>query len=193
MFWYALLLLTGLIIGYAYGGHRSRRTKNQVLRDLNKRSLDLLDAKNSLNSLQNHASRQHRKNNLLTLTLRKLQHANTTVQEYKHTIATQQKRHNIEIIRLRLSLMRSRKDASVATEIAHIATSHLKRLEQASPVTQTIEAHEPKSYGSGEAVTVSVVDQANPDISSSHVSPVSNRDSMRLRKLHSSNEAASTA
>jgi hypothetical protein len=66
---------------------------------------------------------------------------------------------------------------------------HLKRLERASSVTQTIEVPSPKSYGIGQAVTVSVVDQARPGGSSETIKPVSNRDSARLTKLRSSNEA----
>ena len=79
--------------------------------------------------------------------------------------------------------------ARKAADIAKTATLHLRRIEEASPVTQTIEAPEPKSYGTGDPVTVSVVDQGRLDGSAEAIAQVSNRDSARLTRLHSSNEA----
>ena len=84
---------------------------------------------------------------------------------------------------MRLHAVESRETAHRAAALARKATLHLRRLEQASPITQTIEAHEPKSYGTGEPVTVSVVDQTHLDGCVEAIAKVSNRDSDRLVKL----------
>lgn len=190
-----------LLAGYALGARRGRRLKRQSLRDMNAQSLALLDAKASLNSLEHYASQQQRKDKLLKLTLRKLQQANARCLELNELLTTRKKQHFSETSRLRLQAVEAREVAAHAaikatarataraTSLARQTKAHLQRLEQASPVTQTIEAPAPKSYGTGNPVTVSVVDQARLDTPSDAPTPVSNRDSARLTKLRSSNEA----
>lgn len=180
---------TCLLIGFALGARRGRSVRRQCLRETNAQSLELLDAKASLSSLEHYASQQERKDKLLKMTLRKLQQANARNQEMNDTLATLKNQHYSEMARLRLEAVESHEKAVKAANMARQATAHLQRLEQASPVTQTIEAPEPKSYGTGDAVTVSVVDQARLDTPDDAPIPVSNRDSARLTRLSSSNEA----
>ncbi|MFK7856224.1 MAG: hypothetical protein AB8B79_19060 [Granulosicoccus sp.] len=189
---YAAMLVAGLLLGYALGAKRSRKIKKRVLQQLNIQSLELLDAKSSLSAQENYISQHQRKDRLLKLSLRKLKESQQAVKTLADNQRTQEKKYFIELSRLRLSAVESREVAIKATAIARKATVHLKRLEEASPITQTIEAPEPKSYGSGEAVTVSVVDQARIDAPNDAVNPVSNRDSAKLTKLQSSNEATAS-
>lgn len=187
---FALLAILCLFIGYCLGARRARVIKRRVLRDLNSQSLDLLDARSSLQSLEHYASQQERKDNLLKLTLKKLQQAETQCREMKETLARENRKYYVDTARLRLDAVESRESAINAAEVARRATAHLKRLEQASSATQTIVAPEPKSYGAGEPVTVSVVDQARLETPHDSIMPVSNRDSARFTKLQSSNETS---
>ena len=189
---YALYALPGaffcLLTGYALGARRARAVKRHVLRNLNAQSLELLDTKSALSSLEHYASQQERKDRLLKLTMKKLQEAEARCRQMTEALSQQNRKHFVDTARLRLDAVESRETAIKATEIARRATAHLQRLEQASPVTQTIVAPEPKSYGAGETVTVSVVDQARLNTPGNNIMPVSNRDSARFTKLQSSNE-----
>ncbi len=186
---YAAIGVICLLLGYALGLRRSRALRRRVLRQFNDQSLALLDANAALSSLQNYTSQQGRKDNLLKLVLRKLNQANQRCEKLQQKLVQQNNRHYVQLARLRLRAVEFQETARKAAGIARRATAHLRRLEQASPVTQTIEAPEPKSYGTGDPVTVSVVDQAHLDNPREVIAPVSNRDSARLSKLHSSNEA----
>ena len=162
------------------------------MQQLNAQSLELLDTKASLSQLESVASAQTRRERLLKLTLIKLQQANKTIKALKLQQEARDRTAFIKLSRMRMKWVQTQGRAAKVAEIARKATVHLKRLELASPVTQTIEAFEPKSYGSGEAVKVSVVDQGRLDGKAQPVSQVSNRDSDRLSKLQSSNEATAT-
>ena len=190
--WYAVVLAAGLLLGYGLGARRARRVKKRVLQQLNAQSLELLDTKSTLASMSQYVAQQKRKDQLVRLSLRKLKASQTNVKILSEQLKEQQRKHFIQLSHLKLKAVEYREAAVKATAIAKKAAIHLKRLEAASPVTQTIEAPEPKSYGCGEAVTVSVVDQARLDTPSDAVNPVSNRDSARLTKLGSSNEASAT-
>ena len=185
---FALLGAFCLFVGYALGARRARAVKRRVLRDLNAQSLELLDTRSSLSSLEHYASQQARKDRLLKLMMKKLQKAEARCRQMSESLAQQNRKYYVDTARLRLDAVEHRETAIKATEIARRATAHLQRLEQASPVTQTIVAPEPKSYGAGEPVTVSVVDQPRLDAPGNNIMPVSNRDSVRFSKLRSSNE-----
>ena len=185
---YALLALISIGIGYVFGARRSKRTKRRLQEELNRQSLALLDSKAALNATQLKLDHQPRKDKLLELTLRRLQFANKRSKSLAQLVAKQNKSHFIQLSKLRLRAVESREAALKAAEIARKATVHLRRLEDASPATQTIEAPEPKSYGCGGAVTVSVVDQVRIDSPKEAAAPMTNRDSARLTKLTSSNE-----
>lgn len=182
-----------LLLGYAFGVRRARAIKRRALREMNAQSLELLDARSSLSSLEQYASQQERKDKLLKMTLRKLQEANASRKDMEALLVTRQKQHYSETSLLRLQAVEARETAVKATTLARKAAAHLKLLEKASPAIQTIKAPEPKSYGAGDPVTVSVVDQARIDKPDDAVIPVSNRDSARLTKLRSSNESSAPA
>lgn len=185
-----LASLVCLLIGFALGSRRGRSARRRALRDLNAQSIELLDARSSLHRLENYAAQQQRRDRLLKMTLRKLQEARASTGQVEQLLEQEKRQNYTRVSRLRLDLVEAREAAERFEGIARQATAHLQRLEKASPVTQTIEAPEPKSYGTGEPVTVSVVDQARLDTPSDAVMPVSNRDSARLTRLRSSNEAS---
>ena len=181
-------LLSGLLLGYAIGSRRSRRSRRELQQSLNSQSLDLLDIKSEHGRMRKLLGQSQRKDRLLKLVLRRLQLADTQVSRMADSVQAQEHQHYIQRARLQMVAVTSQEKARRATRIAQRATRHLKRLELASPATQTITAPEPKSYGQGESVTVSVVDQQSPDNRHDAVSRVSNRDSARLTKLRPSNE-----
>jgi len=191
--WYLLIGMGSLVLGYSLGSRRARKTKKRALQQMNAQSLELLDVKASLNALRQSAGQQLRKDKVLKLALRKLQRADLRSRKLGTLLMQQNKKYYIDIAKLKLQAVKANEKAVRATTIARQATVHLKRLEQASPVTQTIKAPEPKSYGSGDPVTVSVVDQARLNAACDAPSAVSNRDSDRLTKLRSSNEAIARA
>lgn len=187
--WYTFAALGGILIGYALGLRRARKLKRRIVQQMNVQSLELLDAKAAITQLDTLTANQERKDKVLKLALSKLQQANKLIGQLRQQQTLLNKKHFIETSRIRLHAVEASEKAHRAVALARKATLHLRRLEKASPVTQTIEAHEPKSYGTGEPVTVSVVDQAHLDGCAEAIAKVSNRDSDRLIKLHSSNEA----
>lgn len=191
--WLCLLGLSCLLLGYVLGSRHSRRIKRRVLQQLNIQSLELLDAKSSLSSIAHRDSEQSRRERLLALTMRKLQQSNARIRQLSKQVETQSKKHYIEVAQLKLKEVECRENAQRSEQLAKQAVAHLIRLEKASPVTQTIEAPAPKSYGAGEAVTVSVVDQPRRDQSRDAVSTMSNRDSTLLSKMRSSNETPASS
>jgi len=181
-------LIIGILLGFTLGSRRARRTRREIQQAFNSQSLELLDIKSEHSRLKKKLAQSPRKDRLLRLVLRRLQEAEAEVASASSTVQSQERRHYIERARLRMIAVNTQEKAKRATLIALRATQHLKRLEQASPSTQTITAPEPKSYGQGESVTVSVVDQHTPNTRQEAVTRVSNRDSARLAKLRSSNE-----
>lgn len=186
---YIALATAGVGVGYLVGTSHSRRVQKRVLQKMNEQSLELLDAKGRLAKLDKFVIERSRRKRLQRLTLAKLQQANRDIKMLMRQQAARDKKAFIELSKMRMKAVQARESAVRATAIARKATVHLKRLELASPATQTIEAHPAKSYGSAEPVTVSVVDQGRLDGSADSVATVSNRDSVRLSRLHSSNEA----
>ncbi len=189
MVWYVLTALGSIIAGFWLGGRHARKMRNRAVQQLNAVSLELLDVKAERNELKTYTRQQIRKDRLLRLTLSRLKRANTVISELDRQKALTNKKQFIEMSRMKMTAMQARDTGRKAVELAKRTTLHLQRLEQVSPVMQTIEAPEPKSYGNGDPVTVSVVDQARLDGTAPSMSQVSNRDSARLTKLHSSNEA----
>ena len=85
-------------------------------------------------------------------------------------------------------MVESKQRAKRAALAARNASFRLRLLEKALPQMQTITAPEPKSYGQGEAVTVSVVDKHAPVAKREQANALSHRDLHRLAALKSSNE-----
>lgn len=187
--WYLLTALFSIYAGFLLGSRRARKVKKRVVQQLNIQSLELLDVKAERNQLKTYTQQHHRKDRLLKLTLTRLQQANSTIKALVRQQELSDKRHFIEHSHMRMCAVQARETARKAVALAKRTGLHLQRLEKASPVMQTIEAPEPKSYGKSDPVTVSVVDQALLDGTAPSISQVSNRDSARLTKLHSSNEA----
>ncbi|MBX2881268.1 MAG: hypothetical protein KTR32_15100 [Granulosicoccus sp.] len=181
------------ILGYAIGIRNARIVSKRMTQRLNAQSLELLDVKASLSEIQETTRNQPRRERLLQLVLSRLQTANRHIKALKTQQQARDKAAFVELAKLRLKAVESQEKAERLAQIARTATIHLKRLEQASPVTQTIDAPEPKSYGNGEPVKVSVVDQNRLDGTAEPLTKVSNRDSARLSKLHSSNEASAAS
>lgn len=177
-------------IGYFAGTRRARRLKKRLMQEHNRRSLDLLEIKKTSAELQAAVDQHAPEGRLLKLSLVRLQQANKEMKLLRQRDEAREKKHFIELSGLRMQAVRAHETAKKATAIAKKATLHLRRIEKASPVTQTIEAHHPKSYGVGESVTVSVVDQTGVDRAADSIVQVTNRDSVRLKNLRSSNEAS---
>lgn len=190
---YIALALIAIVLGYAIGLRHARRIKRRALQQLNSQSLELLETKTRLSELHSVAREQPRRERLLKLTMTKLQQANQHVKVLERQQEIRDRHAFIALSKMRLKAVQSHERAVKVSEIARRATIHLKRLELASPVTQTIKAPEPKSYGSGDPVTVSVVDQGRLDGTAEPLSAVSNRDSAQLTKMHSSNEATAAS
>lgn len=159
------------------------------MQQLNTRSLELLEVKSTLSEHKKCDQQLLHQDRVLKLTLEKLAHSTRHSAALEQQIVSKENKHYVEVSRLRLQTIEAKESAKLANSLASKATLHLERLEKASPITQTIEAREPKSYGCGNPVKVSVVDQARIDGTSESALQVSNRDSAKLSKLHSSNEA----
>jgi len=185
---YGLLGFVCLIVGYWVGARHARRIKRKALQELNTNSLELLDKKAEYRSLVTSTQEQDRKDRLQALTLKQLKQSNSRLKQMRQIMISQTKKQYAAESQLRLKAIRSHEKAVKAATIARKATTHLKRMETALPALQTIKAPGPKSYGTGETVTVKIVDQPNRAMPKEIVRSVSNRDSLRLTKLKSSNE-----
>ncbi len=195
MEWTEILFFTAgaialIALGYFVGTRRARKLKKRLMQQHNQRSLDMLGMAKSTAELQAAVDQHEPREKLLSLALGKFQQLNQENMQLRQREEALGKKHFIELSNMRMRAVSAHETAKKAAAIAKKATSHLQRIEKASPVTQTIEAHHPKSYGSGEPVTVSVVDQASVDRAADAIVQVTNRDSVRLKNLSSSNEAS---
>lgn len=178
----------GLGIGAFIASRLARRTRRTLERDLARRELDLLDARAIARA--DGDGPQDRSRAVLELALRKLQLAQHRIARLDGVLNAQERRHESRLRTLAADAGRARRQARSAVRIARTAAAHLKRLEAASKVTQTITARDPKSYGAGDAHTVSVVDQQTLEARRQVAARVSHRDSARLATLRPSNESA---
>jgi len=184
----AVCILAGCTVGYLIGSRKSRKQKHFLQRELNKKSLDVLDAKAEHAELSKSIVRTERKDRLLKLTLTQLTDANARVKSLQSKLDGIEKQHYIKVLRLRLVATQAIDKAKQAHKVAKQAASHIKQLEAAIPNTQTINAPPPKSYGQAAAVPVKVVDQHSPDGLQDAIARVSNRDSALFATMNSSNE-----
>ncbi|MEE9333716.1 MAG: hypothetical protein V3U65_06460 [Granulosicoccaceae bacterium] len=181
-----LALGIGVLIGNLVGNKRGRKQRRQLHRDLNQQGLQLLEVNTQLSKLKKNRDQFARKDRVLKLTLKKLADATILTNESDLTTQALERKHFMQTSRLQVAAAEARHQAQRAAKVATTATSRLKKLE--ALYTQTINAPEPKSYGQGESVQVSVMDQHSPEISEDTSSRVSNRDLMRLSQMSSSNE-----
>jgi len=184
----ALWVIVGAGLGYLFGSRVARKQKRELQRELNQQSLDMLDVKADHAHLSKFLAQTNRKDRLLKLTLKQLKEAKQRSQSLQTHVDQVEKQHYIDILRLRLVATRAVVRARRAKKIATRATNHLKRLEELLPITQTINAPPPKSYGQAAAVPVKVVDQHSPEALQDAIMRVSNRDSALFTKMRSSNE-----
>ncbi|MBX2837261.1 MAG: hypothetical protein KTR35_10435 [Gammaproteobacteria bacterium] len=183
------LLLIGLLLGYLLGSARALKKRRLLQRELNTKTVAALEGSTKLKKahrLVENAQRQQSMVKLLMQQLRESKEANAKLSE---SLTTQERAHYISQARLKMETAEAVQRARKSTEVAQKATRHLQLLKQSVRATQTIEAPEPKSYGHGDSVPVSVVDQQAPDTRRQVATRVSNRDSQRLAQLRSSNEA----
>jgi len=175
-------------LGYVIGSRRSRRELQTLQLEMNRCNLDLLDSRAEAAALARAHAQQPRKDRLLVFVMKRLKRLEKQQIEHERTLSSEKNRQFARVARLQLALIEAREKGQRARALATRAMAHLRRLEGQLPETQTIRCPTPKSYGSGEAVTVSVVDQRNEDAKKDSVTRVSNRDSARLTRLRSSNE-----
>jgi len=181
-----LALCFGVLLGYFLGNKRIRKQRRLLQNDLNQQSLQLLDVKADLSKLERKRDQFARKDRVLKLTLKKLASATALTKQFDLNIQTRERKHFMQTAKLQVAAAEARQQAQRAAKVATTATDQLKKLE--ALYTQTINAPEPKSYGQGESVKVSVVDQHSPSICSDSVARVSNRDLQRFSQTGSSNE-----
>ena len=155
----AIALFIGGVCGFLFGANKSRRQRRTLQRSLNDTNLELLDARKEAREMAEFLGDAERKDRLLKLTLKKLTSGNQAVNALQQNLQTVDRKHFIEMSRLNMSAVEADQKANKATEIAREAIFRLRLLESALPQLQTITTHEPKSYGQGDAVTVSVVNQ----------------------------------
>lgn len=186
---YTLSAAGGLFIGYSFSMRHARRVKRRAVQQMNKQSLDLLDAKATISELQAHAATQSQKENLLKLTLTRLQKANQTISQLQKKHAAENKKHFIELSRMRMRVVEAREIAEKATAIARVATDNLKRLKEPPQATHTADTPEPKPYISNEPVAVSMVNQTSKAAPADNVTRVSDRASAHLPTLRKRSKA----
>jgi len=181
-----LAVLLAALIGYWIGTRRSRLQRRVLKTAYNTQSLELLDIKANLTKLEKKRDQFSRKDRVLKLTLKKLASATALTKTFESHRQSVDRKHFMQVSRLQVAAAEARQQALRATKIANKKSSQLKKLE--TLYTQTITAPSPKSYGLGETVKVSVVDQHAPELKNESVARVSNRDLRRLSKMRSSNE-----
>ncbi len=184
----AFTLCIGCLVGYWIGVRRSKRLRKELQQAYNEQSLDMLEVKSQHRKLGAFLGDAERKHRLLQMTLAKLKSSNQAVAALQQLQQETERKHFIAMSRLNMAAEESKQLAKRAEERANDATYRLGLLEKALPQLQTISAPEPKSYGQGEQVTVSVVDQHPPAAKQQQANVVSNRDLHKLVSMQPSNE-----
>jgi len=183
-----LALFVGAVAGYIVGTRTAKRAKRAMQLEMNEQSLELLEARAETRKLSQYLGAAKRKDRVLQLALTKLRAGTASESAMRQQLEDIDRKNFIEKSRLNMDMMESKQRAKQAAQVARDASFRLRLLEKALPQMQTISAPEPKSYGQGEAVTVSVVDKHAPVAKREQVNKVSNRDLHRLKSLKSSNE-----
>lgn len=188
----ALALLISASAGYLLGVRRAKRAKRDLQLAMNAQSLELLEARAETRKLSQYLGAAKRKDRVLELALTKLRAGTASETKMRQQLEDIDRKNFIEKSRLNMDMIESKQRAKRAAQVARDASFRLRLLEKALPNLQTISAPEPKSYGQGEAVTVSVVDKHAPVAKHEQANKVSNRDLHRLASLKSSNEQVCT-
>jgi len=184
----ALALFIGLLAGYQIGARKAKRRRRELQQSLSALSVDLLDVRTENRELTRFLGAAERKDRLLKLALNKLKVSNGSLKTFEKREQELERQHFIERSRLNMTAIESKQQAKVAADVARKASFRLRLLERALPQLQTITAPEPKSYGQGEPVMVSVVDQQPKAAKHDQANAVTNRDLHRLSAMQPSNE-----
>ncbi len=184
-----ICVIAAILVGFFAGSRKSRHDRRELQRAYNKQSLDMLDVKSDFRKLQQSMSQTKRKDQVLRMALEKFSASSKQVTLLNAKMQKLEKLHFIETSQMRLTAAQSQERVTKAATMVAQLRRQLKRVEQASPATQTINAPPPKSYGQAAAVPVRVVDQHLPEVQQDSIVRVSNRDSVRLTRLNSSNES----
>jgi len=175
---FAAILLIALFGGHALGVRRSTRARRTLQRTLAERELELLEARADAARLGKVLTETPRRERVLRFALARLSAARA-----------RERARFVEVSRLRLSLAESTARNRQIMRLATRATSRVRELEAVAGATGTITTRAAKSYGNGEAVTVSVVDHETPEARRDGVASVPHIDRARLARLAPSNEA----
>jgi len=167
--------------------------KRNSLRELNTQSLELLEAKKKYSVESARAEDFQRKDKLLKMALTQTQQSNDRLKQLRQQMLTQSKKQYVDESFLRLKAVQSHDKALKAANIARKATQSLKKLEVAVTAKQAA-VHASKQANSAikENRSAQAYDQRNLNAYTEVVRRVSDRDSVRLAKLKSSNEAGRT-
>ncbi len=188
---YGLCALAGAIVAAWVVTRLGKSRRRTLQKTLAERELALLDARAEGQRAKELATLDTKRESVLAMAMGRLKAAEERNAQLESGLLAERKRHKTEVAMLTVAATESRLVARKAAETARKAAAHLNRLESVTPATQTIQAHEPKSYGSGEAHTVSVVDQATVEARRDAIARMSHRDSALLSRLRSSNETRS--
>ncbi len=194
MFWQFLIIgLISLLFGFWLGGKRGRTVKREALNELNTKSLEMLEFKSRVNALKEEAAEADRKERMLQMTLKQLQESKEQVRSMRQLMITQGKKQYIDESYLRMKAIKSHEKAIKATSLARKATEQLKRWEAAVPAIQAMKQTNDELIEQDAQRTADVFDNRRVNGAHDVVRRVSNRDSRRLAKLKSSNEASGPA
>lgn len=191
MLWqYILIGIISLLFGFWLGGRHGRMVKRESLNELNTKSLEMLEIKSKVNAIKEAAAEADRKERLLNLTLKQLQESKEQTKSMRQLMITQGKKQYIDESYLRLKAIKSHEKAIKATSLARKATEQLKRWEAAIPAIQAMKQTNDALSSQTTHSSVDVFDNRRVNGAHDVVRRVSNRDSRRLAKLKSSNEAS---
>lgn len=195
MFWQFLIIgLISLLFGFWLGGKRGRTVKRECLNELNTKSLEMLEIKSQARTLKEEAVEADRKERMLQMTLKQLhkqlRESKEQVRSMRQLMITQGKKQYIDESYLRVKAIKSHEKAIKATSLARKATEQLKRWEAAVPAIQALKQTNDELTERDTQSMIDVLDNRRVSGTQDVVRRVSNRDSRKLAKLKSSNEAS---
>ncbi|MEE9321447.1 MAG: hypothetical protein V3U76_13435 [Granulosicoccus sp.] len=132
--------VTGLLLGYLAGSHRSRREQRQLEHAMNQQSLELLEARADVALSAVQLDQSPRKGRVLTLALQRLAKANVQIDQLADTIKSQKQHHFVEQARLKMSVMNANEHSRTVTAIARHASTRLIHAENLLAAAATIPA-----------------------------------------------------
>jgi len=190
---YVIVGLVCLFLGFWLGGLRGKTVKRNSLRELNTQSLELLEAKKRYSVESTRTEDFKRKEKLLKMALTQTQQSNVRLKQLRQQMVTQSKKQYVDESFLRLKAVQSHDKALKAANIARKATQSLKKLELAVSAKQAADhATKQPTPAVADSLPAQAYEHRNLNAYTEVVRRVSDRDSVRLAKLKSSNEAGRT-